>query len=1108
MAEGTYGRPFRQNPMSPRDPDTVASPFTANVHRKKTRKWVEAKTINYDGSGWGDEDDEEDEEEDGGEVENNVPAMPPMNNAAAAATAAAANPPPLPTHQNLQAGHNLPSVTGSAAASLTVTSPTLHGRDGAAPRPPLHLQTQAPPPPPQQQQQPYRQPSQAPPGAVVAGQVAPLRTSSPGAAAVAAPPNAAATQSPRSGSLPPGANRTPWTAENRAASPLGARAQSPAAAATPTGRRGHFIRPSEIYRRAGPSGEVPTLGSGAEDRGRKELNVDGAAPAQPHDTAAATPAYATNVTNATTIATSSLPPATASALPTQQPPQQPQQSAQPVASNVVDESENTNEPEDGDVRRFSSSPKLPNLARFSTFSPELLFGGGSGFLASDAPPVPSLPTSPAAASFPSQVSGTNTAHQQASGGPPETSLSGEDAGRQTESSSNSSAGNAATAAAAALANGSVAETAEPKSVPAAAETSGGPAETRRSTTTTPSTRSGAATPAADAVAETAPLNPQRASRPILPGVTVPLGPRAMERTETTSTAGGTSASPAKESDLLREEIIRTLSPANANNNNSSSSLLTAEPDELASDRVGAQGQSSATGGDTLATAAASDQPPPQPSATTTTTTTAAATETQQQTKPDHARTLTRESSYLQDVYDDYWTADDTASTDARPDLPAPTTSATTTTIPVVEPPPPIPPLASVAQPAPAPVAAPIETPVASPPNAPPTSARDLLPSVVAAQSPSPVGGNAFSPPAAAVRVSPAPLRRRFSWEAEPEPEDPPIHAPMTTGSSAFAAAVPSAAAPLSPPPTAVPGPTAADRYSPVTDVPRSVSAISSSTAMQEPMPPSPVSDAVAAATIPDGRQEDQKPPMGDARGAQANAAVHNDAAVPAAPPSPTTRRLTQPPVRSMLDVGLPELESPISGAAAQPVQTVQQQQRTSASSASQPTPPMQPVQPVQPLQLTQPMQPAQADYDPSTYASAAAAPDGSTAQFLTLRQCMAFGAHTERMAKLAETRRQYATADSGLASWLLAMTAVPEYHDAGNGSLWDGTGAGAPAGTTSASALLSSAARPVVAHVAHVSMPSSAQISHKSKELLAATGKAGKGLLALRKKGFHKKTAA
>lgn len=163
----------------------------------------------------------------------------------------------------------------------------------------------------------------------------------------------------------------------------------------------------------------------------------------------------------------------------------------------------------------------------------------------------------------------------------------------------------------------------------------------------------------------------------------------------------------------------------------------------------------------------------------------------------------------------------------------------------------------------------------------------------------------------------------------------------------------------------------------------------------------------------------------------------------------------------------------------------------SVQSAAQP--PLSPVRSLQSVgQATQLAEPAShASY---TYTGPASFSETGM-QFPTLRQCMAFDSHAGRMAQLAETRRQYATLDSGLATWLSALTTVPEYAHAATVPLWAG-GVGSPPPARAS----------VVPHVPHVSMPSGSQISTKSKEIFSvATGKAGKGLMALRKKGFHKK---
>ncbi|KAI1407512.1 hypothetical protein F5Y13DRAFT_125619 [Hypoxylon sp. FL1857] len=64
MNEGTYNNVIRSNsPFSPMTPSTPNT-YKTNVNRTKTRKWVEAKVQNYDGDDWGNEyEDEYDEPE-------------------------------------------------------------------------------------------------------------------------------------------------------------------------------------------------------------------------------------------------------------------------------------------------------------------------------------------------------------------------------------------------------------------------------------------------------------------------------------------------------------------------------------------------------------------------------------------------------------------------------------------------------------------------------------------------------------------------------------------------------------------------------------------------------------------------------------------------------------------------------------------------------------------------------------------------------------------------------------------------------------------------------------------------------------------------------------
>ncbi|CAK7215639.1 hypothetical protein SEUCBS140593_002603 [Sporothrix eucalyptigena] len=1182
MADGTYGSPYYQGNMTPADGNKPTNNFATNMARKKTRKWVEAKKINYDGSGWGDEDDEDD-----GYDEEPLPPIP----------SSSAAPMALPSQQ--PATRNLPSSLAPGAGNRR-TSPSPG-------RMPLNVQTQQQPPP-QQQQQHYPPPQQQ-------QQQAPWRQASPGPGNMAAPRTSSqmratspggvgAVNSPRSGSQPPGSGTySPWR-EGRSESPLGPRGQSPAGAAgagprgprnmSPAangapgapggaghnGPRGNFIRPSEIYKRAVTSDDISSSRSAGEavERGRKEQPVAPATSAIPAAAAAPAPFIPQPDNNNSVNTTPAV----------EQP--QSQHKSQDSIDSIASVEGAANE------RRYSTSPKLPDLARFSTFSPELLFGGSAAaFLSSDAPPVPSIPNSPAVGAFPAEgatstpaappTSTLATVTETVGSTPRNESPFSTSSGGPVSAPIRDSAATATTAVTASslddtnsTAAGGVRGSAD--STPSSVDVLAAAADSRKSSPgaaqallESTATASNAAEASAEpqsqldpTIAKTAPLNPHRLSSmvPFMPpSVTTPMGPRDMQRTGTMSsldnTPTTTTNSPVKESDMLREEIIRTLSPVKTTHSEESMESVVAAGGGQQRERKA----SSAADESTSATAAnTSDEasalaPSQQPS---------------QQSRSDHTRTLTRESSYLQDVYDDYWTPDDASGNE-------PYTAS--------DPPPPVPPLAGTGSgSAPGAAAAAVAAGAAvagaaayasasstspstdnnaTPQPSAPEPQRPSLTAPAPTQSPVPSVGlvpgafpSSTSPVPAASQSAfskPPTLRRRFSWEADPEPEEPAAE----TGTGAFTAVSatqmaqglaslpsqqhlqqqpqPAAAADIrtqSPPPPAaalqMSSPMSAvtapethhtNAISPHPDTNTSVSAVSTSTVAPELVAPSPVSDAVAGATT-------------SATTAADEASSEKQAQEPEAP-----RAQTQAPVRSMLDVGDAPVPAPVRSMLdvgdepapqehpANRISTVESvQSATSIPSVSQPLSPSQ-VQPVaQPyapilspgaapsIQVYQPDAiPAAHIVNPALFGSG----NEGTGQFLTLRQCMAFDSHHERMAKLAETRRQYALADSGLSSWLLSMTAAPEYSQAAYVPLFDGHVSGTgPHGSSSASRPVAAVAATIsrVPHHVHAAVPSGTQItnkskeiSHKSKEIFSvATGKAGKGLQALRKKGFHKKS--
>ncbi|CAK7263672.1 hypothetical protein SEPCBS57363_000689 [Sporothrix epigloea] len=1066
MAEGTYGSPYYQGNLASVDGNVPANKFTTNINRKKTRKWVDAKKINYDGSGWGDEDDDE---EDGGADEETSDRMPP----------------------------NLP----------------------------IQLQ---------HQQQPWRQASPGPGNMAVPRTSAQMRASSPG--------GSSAVPSPRSDSQPPSGNYSAW--DSRSDSALRSRGQSPAGPVSAgqgglgnskgpgglfgprgmspqasgggtsghVGPRDNFTRPSDVYSDTVTSNE--TSPSRAADEAAQRGRNDHTALL---DSSAGNQSPLSAATDATVPAT--VPPSDSKiddVITTESETQplsqhKPQDSVDSISS-AADEAAND--------RRYSTSPKLPNLARFSTFSPELLFGDSSaGLRTADAPPMPPIPDSPAVGAFPVEEPAASTST-------PATGADGGDLTSWNASPSPKSVGEPALAVSTddePLGGARLSENPTVATADSHKSSAGGAHMLSESTAVKADIGPDQQTQSTPKPSESAPgptiapLNPYRLSgmAPFMPPpVKTPVGPRDMQRTSTMSTADTPTSmtdSPVRESDVLREEIIRTLSPARMDASKNSM-------DDTVASATSSKGRKELEdeNGETAAAATSADEDA-----------TGAAVQDEQQIKSEPVRTLTGDSTYLQDVYDDYLTRDGAADetyTASEPPLPIPslagaeldsgaeasesagvdalgaTTSGTAALLSTDN----------------------IAIPKASPPE--PQNA------VVPLSSPSPgpdmgvvpgafPGSNVPTPGATQPAFVQTPeLRRRFSWEAGPDPEEL-VTVPATAAAAAPVIAhgvssLPSQqnrmqqqqqpqAAPnaadvrTQSPPLATAEPQSSGPTSGRPDASTSVSVVSNS----------PVSNAAAGTGT-----ESSAGCTEERQGQESNTALRPQA---------------QAPVRSMLDVG----EDPVQQAQSQEVQqadnrisTVESVQSDSslalpASHHLSPTQ-MEPLsQPsdaqaaalgvVPSLQADQPvMEGVSRAADPTLFGSA----DTGNAQFLTLRQCMAFDQHHERMAKLAETRHEFAVADSGLSSWLQFMTSDPEYSRAADEPLFDNQ-----ANAAGSQGLPASTSRPVAAvaatisrvpHHVHVAVPSSTQISNKSKEIFSvATGKAGKGLQALRKKGFHKKSS-
>ncbi|KAI1372431.1 hypothetical protein F4677DRAFT_262575 [Hypoxylon crocopeplum] len=209
MNDGSYNNVIRSNsPFSSGTPSTPNA-YKANVNRTKTRKWVEAKTQNYDGDDWGNEYEDEYEE---AEPE-------PEPEPAPSRVAALRHPSTNPLPQSRTFSQPPTTVSPSNASGLSgvrspSSPPSLHIQTGVNPRArPTESSGQGP--------------SRFPPRKSSMGQQDAPDFSNVGA--------------PRSGSRPGSSSSAqPWT-NQRAASP-------PSVVGNPT-NPSHFVRPADIYRR-------------------------------------------------------------------------------------------------------------------------------------------------------------------------------------------------------------------------------------------------------------------------------------------------------------------------------------------------------------------------------------------------------------------------------------------------------------------------------------------------------------------------------------------------------------------------------------------------------------------------------------------------------------------------------------------------------------------------------------------------------------------------------------------------------------------------------------------------------------------------------------------
>lgn len=534
----------------------AGSNYQVNVSRQKTKKWVEAKSQNYDGDDWGADEYEDDE-----------PALPP---------------PP----QSAQQGHQY-GAQHQHAANV----------------PALHIQTNPPAQPPQQQQQ--QQHPQPP-----AQPAAPRHVSNPPSSHPSAGPQSAGGFQPQSASsayaLSP---RSP---------PDSLPSSTPQAAVS---KPLPFVRPSDIYRRmeeeksrassdsSRPSAEI---GSNLSKHSSASPARSSAEPVKPFTSAPMIPATApmappsapsasgaprAPVAPVAAVAPSApaLQPRTDSHndayknLASYGPPQTPSKAPAPASMAHADaptsqfatqfatpKAAATAREADQEAKHASTSPKLPDLARMSVFGADLFSSTGfSTSLSSEQMAAQNIPSIPQIPKVAPELKVDNPVQHAAN---PSPAVSTDSSARKTESAS-AVASAAVAAAPGAMANAptepetikptvyqpatTAAKVPEPEpasSTHAAPADARAPVESakqavpRSSIDTEASSRSAAS--AAD-ITPTKPLNVRKEESPVRSFEPPP--PLHREPTFGTDTS-----SPVKESDVLRDEIIKTLNSPTQN----------------------------------------------------------------------------------------------------------------------------------------------------------------------------------------------------------------------------------------------------------------------------------------------------------------------------------------------------------------------------------------------------------------------------------------------------------------------------------------------------------------------------------------------------------------
>ncbi|OAA74957.1 hypothetical protein LEL_06945 [Akanthomyces lecanii RCEF 1005] len=694
MDQGSYSRPDGRGQPSLSGSSASNNNYQVNVSRQKTKKWVEAKSQNYDGDDWGADEYDDDE------------VAPPL---------------PLSPH-----------------------GPQYGAPPGAPHVPSLHIQTNPPPQPqPAQQHQPYPPPqSRAPPPATAQPRQE-SNTPLPAHPSSAAPPSAGGFAPQSASSTYPLSPRSP---------PDSLPSNTPQAATA--GKPLPFVRPSDIYRRmedeksrgsSESSRPSADYGSSLSKQTSASPARTAAQPVKPQPPTAPIPAPRTD--SHTSIYQDLTKPTVSQA------PQQPlvtSPRAEPRVSEFVTPSRDaTPNTTSEDAKRLSTSPKLPDLARMSVFGADFFSSGFSSTLSSEQIAEQNIPEVPKVAPE-LKVDKPTTYEESAS--PAEASKAATDKTQTTP---------AAPAAMedALIKHEIIAPTVyQPPAVTARntepvvplSPTESKPAADHakqvaaRSSTDTASSSHSAVS--ATEITPTKPLNVRKDESPVR--AFEPPPPLQREPTFGTDTS-----SPVKESDALRDEIIKTL------NSPSQPSREGSETKPADSGRKGSQG---------------------------------------------HAR----DSTYTLQDYDSYW-----EDTDAAPKVPAQPVQPQTKTMSIV----PEETTQAVAAATPeTPIAKapepwkPIEEakPAAPLPAVNSAAATEATPRVSTGQSSASPTVSQVSkstsaqqhPEASIVSPVSADLRRRFSWEAEDASKQPPAAASAAPAGATISPSTPAAVVASTPTP--------------------------------------------------------------------------------------------------------------------------------------------------------------------------------------------------------------------------------------------------------------------------------------------------------------------